>query len=909
MSHEPCPFIVRVAGLPASVLQDFADPACIDQLARIRALEADSAVRRQAVVDWLFGQLPSLDPDVRRDALALKRDCFNGRSIDRHRRRRHWPRFTQLPGGEVLSQLGDHEDALAAARERFDARYTSQLEAERRSLIQHMDHPEFRRGLALSSPLLIRQLARLARKPVDAYGRRERKAERSALRYLSRAAAKLSPYSTLTKLGLGMAPPEGPSPNAQFVGAAWQERSLMRAKRYLIDQCTELLLRHPAVRGQVSIVVNETLEDLGDGRFRFLRPFSMKLDAEAQQLRTVQPSQVTVKLNGALIDWLRQTLDAPMNHAQCVDALIEAFDAADDPELEKVLRAHLEKFLDIGFLVQRYPWSSYEPHLEQRLLAFLENLPERAQLAQPIAVLRRLVDLERGFAAADDPSAALAAIEAAIPELFDAVKAVIDLEASVRLERHESHNIYEDIFVTAGDTPNGEIAQLSHSRAKEILQAGDLMWQLGFLFEKKHDFIFALDELMRSRWPERETIPFLALFTEAKALWSAYLTHLAEMRTEAFNPYGLPVVEALEQHRERVRLGIDQLETPADVGLALPMDGLTALLDEVPARYRPPVGPCLFVQATDRSGEQWMAHRMFEGSGRFSSRFTPLMTGDVLDGYIDRFLARSQVEDGLGTGELVDTIFTRGNTVNLHWPQTPRILETPGEYTTLPAERRLAVRDLSIRRGQARGALTIEDRDGKRVIPCYLSNLHNAFIPSLLKFLDVFGTVARGGFGPRNMSAEVDGAYVLPRMTIGPLVVRRQHWYVQPENVPDLTACEGAEAFAQLDDWRRRLGLPDRVYLIEKVANKSMAGDVFKPQLLDFRSPSFMAIFQTALAAAAGRQVVLVEALPDPDDFPIDGSGEPRGLELMLEALAFENATTETSPSPSAAAREVGVDP
>lgn len=900
MSSEHCPFIVRVAGLPSSVLRDFADSLCVEQLASIRDLEKQVAELRQVTVDWLYDQLTSLDPLVRRDALALKRDCFNGRDIDRHRRRKHWTHFVELPGGEVLSRLMGLEDELKAARKQFHEFYRSQLATERRSLLRHAAHPGFQRGLALSSPSLVRGLDRLARKPVDAYGRREKKAERSILRYLSRAAAKLSPYSTLTKLGLGMAPSEGSPGNARFVGESWQESSLVRSKRYLIDQCAELLLRHPAVKGHVSIIVNQTLETLENGRFRFLRPAALKLDAESQQLETLPPSQVTLKLSGALVDWLRQALDQPVNYTECVDAMVREFNAQHDEDLKSTLIDHLEKFLDIGVFVQRYPWPSYEPHLEKRLLDFLEGLPDRSLLQRPISVLRKLVDLELGFATADDPSAALSAIESSIPELFEAVKATAELGASVQLEWQDSHNIYEDVFVTARDTDHGEIAQLPQPKAREILRAGDLIWRLGFLFEKKHELLFALDELMRSRWPERTTVPFLELFNEAKTLWNQYLSHLASKDTSAFDPYALPAIDALEQLRQRIRQGVDELETPADIGLTLPMDQLEELLQKVPERFQPPVGPCLFTQATDSSGDQWVAHRIFEGNGRFSSRFTPLMSGEMLEGYLDRFIERSDIEDGLGPGEMVDPIFTRGNTVNLHWPQTRRVLETPGEHSDLPAARRLTLQDLKVRRGEERGVLTLEDSADRRVIPCYLSNLHNAFIPPLIKFLNLFGTVTRGGFGPRNIAASIDGAEILQRISIGPLIVRRQRWYIERENVPDLTELSAAEAFMALDKWRCRLQLPHRVYLIERVSARFMLEDTWKPQLLDFRSPSFVAIFQAALAAApADQRVVLAEALPDPDDFPIDGEGEPRGLELMLEALAFEERADGRAPSPS----------
>src|SRR4029077_4252354 len=81
--------------------------------------------------------------------------------------------------------------------------YRCALRQERASLVQFLGNRAFVRGVALSSPDIAQHLDRLTGREPDGFGRREKNLCLTLLRYASRAALKLSPFSTLTRTGLG----------------------------------------------------------------------------------------------------------------------------------------------------------------------------------------------------------------------------------------------------------------------------------------------------------------------------------------------------------------------------------------------------------------------------------------------------------------------------------------------------------------------------------------------------------------------------------------------------------------------------------------------------------------------------------------------------------------------------------
>jgi hypothetical protein len=93
-----------------------------------------------------------------------------------------------------------------------------------------------------------------------------------------------------------------------------------------------------------------------------------------------------------------------------------------------------------------------------------------------------------------------------------------------------------------------------------------------------------------------------------------------------------------------------------------------------------------------------------------------------------------------------------------------------------------------------------------------------------------------------------------------------------------------AQSFLEINRWRRGVGIPDEVFVIEKVG--STMGTVYKPQVIDFRSPSFIELFRS-IVNVSEHEITLEEALPVRAGFPQDAAGVRWGVELILDSLAL----------------------
>jgi len=891
---DAVPFVVRLAGLPASVALAFRSDRCREEMENIQHLSQELASLRAEATDKLFSAVPEVPHGMRRSMLAVKRDCFNGREI-RHRvttsleHLRPWI-------GDVVERVVEHEERLAAFEEKFEGTYAEARDQVRELLLHLGEDRELSRGLTLASRDLIENYRRLAKKSYALYGRKERSAERSLARYVIRAAVKLSPYSTLTRLGLGAAVPQA-SRRFHLLSRPWKERSLVRLKSYLPNQWEALLLRIPQIREELRIDLNDTLEDLGEGQHRLLRPLILQWNEESEDFEFVRSSLVKVRLGGPLIDWLKEQLSGgPARYAA-----LSTRASADFGAKREEVASLLEQFLDIGVLKLLPPWPTYEPYPERRILEFLETSPAASFVALDPArqLLRRLVEVEEGYATADSPAASIHEIEHLAPEIFVALKKVLSPSSELTMETGRQ-DIYEDVLMhlppDASHSVGGEILHMSRAIAEELFEAGDLLWRVRGLYERRHECLHGFWHAARELWPAGTRVPCLRFFAALEDTWKLYVGHLVNGGEGLFNPYDLASVRELGALRTSVVAKLVRTLEARNDGYHLSAAGLRSLLAHIPATYQAPIGPCLMVQPADPAGELWVAHRLSDGSGRSSSRFSTLMHEPLRDWFTGHFTARSLLEVEGESTELLDLLFTQLTTVNRHWPQTHRVLETPGETANLPAHRVVRPADLFVEIGKNSGELRMRDRDGRRYLPCFLSALHAAWIPTFIKFLTVFGIDTRGRLdipAPIEREGSIERR---PRLTVGRLVFRRERWIVPVGQIPRSAESEAA-AFAAVWKWRSAVSLPERIFWIEHLRPKVRGVKLYKPQFVDFNSPTLVALFLAGLEGRPdGEFITFEEVLPTPEAFPKDDSGEGWGTEFTLEGIAFQKPSCGSEP-------------
>lgn len=879
------PLILRVAGLPAEVMGPFGDGALLDALAEGDRLRERLARTRSALVDCLHGAIGTRAREERRFLLAVKRSCFNGVALKAFRQDPQWPLLLHV-ASTLVEELVALEGAAEEAEARFEELYRRALRRERERVVELLDDRAFVRGLAVASPEVARNLDRLRGRDPESFGRREKRLCLTLSRYASRAALKLSPLSTLTRTALALVTDEEAGGLSLLPASAWRERSTVSLRYELLAQCSCLLQRCRAFTEGLPVALNETVAFDAEGFCSFLRPSHWEYDDESRSFLYRDASAVRARLEGTLIPWLVDELRAgPVVYRSLWERARAALQD-EDPELADQI---LDELIGIGFLNLLLPWDFSAPGLERQVLRHLETLADVAELDGFRRELRGLTGLLAGYAETASPAGLLEASRQGVEGLFRSLVPAAGLDPRSEF-RADDNTFEEEVFLRPAPGGSPGIARLSAERARELVRDLAPFARLIGLQSPLSDLRASLAALAERRWPGRTEGSFLELFRAARPLFDQYLRHRGGGQPASpaagFNPLGLEAVADLAARRQRIQAGLRDCFQADDQGQRLCPRALDALLDREGGDRAQAPAFCAFVQPLDPAGRQWILNTIGDGLGHFSGRFTAAMDDGTRRFWTDYFTARSFLEIAGETVELVDVTFPESRTLNVHAPQTHRVLRLPGERSDLPAERLLRLSDLRVRLGGAEPVLT--DPDGRRLLPVQLSSLAAGGTPTLLKFLGTFGPGERHWRLPIRPGRKEDGVEVIDRQTAGSVVYSRKKWVVAPRELLSALAGETeTAAFARIDRWRRALGIPERVFVKEPIR---IDGELFrlKPQYISFASPSFVQIFRSILSAEVDA-LLLEEALPVAEQLPLS---EGRwAVEVQLESFAIQSDT------------------
>jgi hypothetical protein len=877
LSSRNAPLIVRVAGLPAESMSPFSHPSLIDAIAERGRLQEQLVPIRASLVDCLHQAIRGAAREERRFLLSMKRRCFNAESLAPYRPDPRWPLLVNV-ASTLVDETIAREEAIAGLDTTIEGLYRRAARQERKSVVQLFENQGLRRGVALASPVVAQNLDRLNERGVDDYGRREKRLHLTLLRYASRAAVKLSPFTTLTRVAIGRAT-EIPSAFAFVPGDSWRERSTVCLHRELLGQYICLLLRCRRFAESLPVAVNETLSVESDGRYRFFRPSRWVFHEERRSFRYEDASFVRVKIEGPLVSWLLKELrDGPRTWSHLLAGVRDESGEEDSDSLAD----GLTELMGIGLLNSVTPWDTSAPGLEQRLLDHLDGLPG-ADLDAFREGLRELTGFLPGYAEAGAPISFLENAKRTVEELFQALVPPANLRCQLAFKAPRN-TFEEDVFLLPGpDHPGAdEIVRFSWDRMRDLLADLDPLVRLANLHSSHHDLLHGLAAFGDRRWPGVAEVDFLEFFASAQPLfeeWVRYRRAPEHQRPPVFNPLGLKAVDDLARGRQRVDRQVEvRFDETAQVQRLCPR-ALAALLDQAPATYAGSRDFCVFVQPLDRDARTWVVNSIGEGYGRFGGRFTAGMDPGTRERWASCFTSLSILDFEGEEVELIDMPCPGGRTIDVHIPQTLRVLKMPGHGSDLPPERVLRLRDLRVRLRGAERFPVLTDRGGRRLLPVQLGSSAARIRPTILKFLAAFGSRGFPPVLPMSAPRAVDGVTVIDRHCIGSAVYARRRWLLELELLPQIDT--GARAFAGINSWRLAKGIPDRVF-----ARAHTAAFRRKPQYMDFSSPSFVQVFQAMLTADT-RSLALEEALPTPDQFlPCINHW---AAEVQLESFCFRD--------------------
>ncbi|MET8833281.1 thioesterase domain-containing protein [Micromonospora sp. NPDC004540] len=215
--------------------------------------------------------------------------------------------------------------------------------------------------------------------------------------------------------------------------------------------------------------------------------------------------------------------------------------------------------------------------------------------------------------------------------------------------------------------------------------------------------------------------------------------------------------------------------------------------------------------------------------------------------------------------------------VRLLFPsEWPRRTSRTSESLTGPTDRHLAFQDApggDPARVLPTVDLTVTEVDGRLVATASDGQRW----PLSEVFAELFSAHAVDGF------KLVAAAPYTPRITLDRLVVARQTWRTTVGDSGLALATGERQRFLAVRDWRRRLGLPEQVYV--------KLGTETKPCFVDLASPAFANMFCALVRAARvdggdGVSLTVSEMLPTTDQAWVpDGAGRRYFSELRLHIV------------------------
>jgi hypothetical protein len=878
------PQIVRVAGLPASAVEPFSSPLCLEAARAILDLEKRLDMGRSRMVEALHAAIHDSPGEVRRVLLAVKRDCFNGRPLSARRGTSAWALIEQTAPA-LVAELCQIEEEIPQAEDYLGSIFVEEQDREKSHLLKLLQEENLRRGIAFTSPSLFENLERLTR-PRRNYSRKERGLEQSLWRYATRTALKITPFSTLTRMGLGLVTESALSPSVRLVGKDWGQRRLFRIKKILSHQYFAALKLHPTFRDLLRVALNPTLAEITPARFRLIRPSQWYFDREAQELRYREDALITFNLKGSLVSTLREQLSEAQPFGALVVRLVK-FLGQPEAELVKTLNS----LVDIGLLHLETPWVAAEMDTDCQLLKTLRGLPQDETLEKLTKVLERLTFLRETEVGSDALPGLLSEVDCLISEGLKVLNSFLGVAEVQPRARRKLCN--EDVFlleqVVEGE---GEVAHISREAAEQAILSIMPVLRAAHLTSTHFNYLLSAQAAAKRQWAGKSEVSFLEFFDIAQTLWRDLMKYTKNARQihkwGIWNPLELPSIEELTELRHDVAQRVAECIHPDGEDLAFTLPELEKAVARIPDLYAPPLGPVLFLQPADANQGLWMMNRLLDGTARFSSRHTAAMPARMRERYTHYLTRCGTIELHGQVVDLVDIQSFGGDYLNTHAAQTPRVLEMPGDVPSLPPERRLGLADLRVRLDAPLPYLV--DPQGRRILPVFLGGMSLMIMPILTKVLSQFG-FGEYSLADRQIPGRQEGdTTFFPRLRVGNLILRRRRWVVSPIASLDTWADRSdIDLYMAANRWRLRHGVPDHAFIAEKLPIEFIGADVYKPQYVNFTSPLSVPVFRSCLKSQIG-QMSVEEMLPGPEAFPLDEQGRRWAFEVQLESLVLAGA-------------------
>ncbi|MFJ9522857.1 lantibiotic dehydratase [Kitasatospora sp. NPDC101801] len=756
----------------------------------------------------------------RHRALRLRRDIHNHRDPE--------PALQTGPWPEAVTAWLDAQQRSLLARTALTAGHQDLLAHERTVLAELCAAEPFQLSLALNSPQVLDAVRRY-RSGADAPSARLRKSERGILQHLTRAMVRTSPLSRFTAVGFAHWSEHGTA-----LDAVGFDRKAARAYVSLD-------------RALFSALVT------GVGEVPWAEGARTSLPPVVDQNRTLRPSDFEVRFvrrSQGTATLASTPLTRPLTALLALTGL--------GPIRTTVLLAELARELTVPLPVaQRFvahalaaqlllPGPAVPEQLVDPLPAARAVLAERAPEAVPVldSAVRSLAEIAAG---------GVVARRTALARLQEAETGLNALST-----RPARLHVNEDLVLPP-------TAITAHGYRQALDDLAEVTAYLA-VFDRHHEVRALLGTAFADRFGPGAEVGLATAAPDLVAMVYRRESALTAGNAAEFGPADGSLAELLRLRAEALAHVTTAVEAAGDAAeVRLDPAGLGAFGRRLPGFFRRSASSyALLVQPVDG---RLVVNDCYGGRGLLGSRFLGSdreLGGDAAE----RTAARTLRQLGGDGGAVLEDRGLHGSNINHRVGLLPETV-TPEDWA-----------GVKIAHDPATGALSLRDRDGRRITPVSCGMKWSELLPEPLRVamwladsgrvtLDPLAAVRAG-----RLRADGDRAATLrlPRLTAGQVVLQRRRWYAGADFPEAAGSRTEAEHLIALTTWRAAHQVPEEVVAktplgglpsrqgAEGVSAYVKARRRDKPQYLDLGS-ALMARALPRLLDRRGRGY-LEEALP-----------------------------------------------
>jgi Lantibiotic dehydratase, N terminus len=867
--------------MPARALAGLRCPRTMARIDQLAELDCWLTATGTALSEALYPVIgATADTGVRPALVGLRRALHSGRRPGA----REWsPDLAATLPGDLARAVAEWVDRRARRDRHHDElpAVLAEEQAEALSVLRTtLSEPGFRRALGQSAPSLLDELEKWL---ADGARRPQRTKLLRLVKYLSRATAKTSPYSTFMTAGFGRWSSEGPAirPHAvrEVLGVLEPDGQYLQAVR-------AALTRHSDLVAATRVRINPSLAE-ADGTLLFL---------------TAAESIVAMPPAPAVLECLRLVRDNPEG---TLAQLRSTFTAA--PGFGDGARTNrfLDRLLVAGLLETYIPVSEHAIDPVGSMLWWV-NEHRGESLADVAGLMDRVgTELRRRVPVSD--------VAGHVRRRESLRQAMTGLADSLGIDPASARPIRGDLFHEAAVVP-GPVADCSLEQWRPALGDLDVVRRFLSIFGFGLPARLVLEEYFRERFGPNARIPLLMFHRAvqeelARGGDDAPSAAVADLRA-VFGPagmFGSPEVLG-SRHLDRLQMLVKLRAQARETVLGPPeADGVVrvdpAVLAEQmscwPEWITPQASAACYVQtAWPGPDMKLVLNSAHSGYGRGRSRLEHLLVraGAAAPAAGRPLSHRPQPVLAEWSGLL-------GSTLNVRAPGVPYEIDYPFTVSGRPRAERVPLGDLTVVHDRKTGLLQLfSARLGSRVVPVHMGMQLGLRLPAAARFVGqafspsyVFHpsmpTLAPAEIGIRADGSGQTGEITrYPRLEIGRVVAQRARWSVPVTRVPRRGRGESeAHYLLRLITWLRRERIPRRVFV--RAQGEGVFGEwwtkIRKPVYIDFANPWLAALFERLLGDTA--TVVIEEALPPLNEATGAGPDGARVTEFLIEISDGDN--------------------